>query len=92
MGFLREVREIEKQTAIELGQWTEERDVKMDATVSQRAEILAATFTLEELERMMGRGQSRGGENSNKNKSQAFPQPPFQRRGQRAKRQRGNRG
>jgi Terminase small subunit len=53
-GLLRELRELEKQAAIELGQWTEKRDVKMDATVNQRAEILAATFTLDELERMMG--------------------------------------
>jgi hypothetical protein len=52
-GLLRELRELEKQAAIELGQWTEKRDVKMDANVHAEAKVLAATFTLEELERMM---------------------------------------
>jgi hypothetical protein len=52
--LLRELRELEKQAAIELGQWTEKRDVKMDANVHAEAKVLAATFTLEELERMMG--------------------------------------
>jgi hypothetical protein len=52
-GLLRELRELEKQAAIDLGQWTEKRDVKMDAQVSQKSDILAAHFTLGELERMM---------------------------------------
>jgi hypothetical protein len=51
--LLRELRDIEKQAAIELGQWTEKRDVKMDPQVNQKSEILAARFTLGELERMM---------------------------------------
>jgi hypothetical protein len=52
-GLLRELRKLEKQAAIELGQWTEKRDVKLDANVRAEAKILAASFTLEELERMM---------------------------------------
>jgi Terminase small subunit len=55
-ALLRELREVEKQAAIELSQWTEKRDVKMDANVTANAKILAATFTLGELERMMSAG------------------------------------
>jgi peptidyl-tRNA hydrolase len=51
-GLLRELRELEKQAAIELDQWTEKSHVKMDAQVSQNSQILAAKFTLEQLERM----------------------------------------
>jgi hypothetical protein len=72
--------------AIALGQWTEKRDVKMDANVNQRSEIVAATFTLDQPERMMGVALNAAETQLEEKRAKCSHSLSFQRGGQRAKR------
>jgi phage terminase small subunit len=52
-GAIEALNSIERRAAIETGQEVHRKDVNIDASINQHAELLAATFTLEQLEVMM---------------------------------------
>jgi hypothetical protein len=60
-GLLRELREVEKQAAVELGQWTEKLEQTGDTTICVEYESMSDEELIQRARELMGRVDAAGG-------------------------------